>query len=127
MSSMNAPEGSVKWETRHRINEMSNDAYKCFTGLPNIQLYESGHKKCDWIEATLCGYIFSDLAQDKFDELRQDFEAKKAKLKPSVRRNKSSQYLDLIYNFNLKRYKYARKLMSKSGLEIYKKKVVARL
>jgi hypothetical protein len=127
MVDMNAPEASVKWETRHRINEMADDAYKCFTGLPNIQLYESGHKKVDWIEATLCGYIFSDLAQIKFDEIRKAFEQRKAKLRPSVRRNKSSEYLDLIYSFNLKRYKYARKLMSKAGLEIYKKKVVARL
>lgn len=124
---MNAPEGSVKWETRHRINEMAADAYACFTGVPNIQLYESGHKKVDWIEATLCGYIFSDVAQIKFDELRKVFEQNKAQLKPSVRRNKTSEYLDLIYSFNLKRYKYARKLMSKSGLELYKKKVRARL
>lgn len=121
------PEGSVKWETRHRINEMADEVYKCFTNGLNYTHYENGHKKMDWLEATLCGYIFSEKAQELFDELREEFYKKKIKLKSTSRKHKTPEYLDLIYRYNLKRYRYARKLMSKAGLEIYKKKVISRL
>lgn len=127
MADINAPEGSVKWETRHQINQWGNEANQCFTNEPNIRNYESGHKKVDWIVAQLCGYIFSPLAKAKFAEMRNAFEEKKSKLKPSVRRNKTSEYLDLIYSYNLKRFELVRDFMSKAGLELYKKKVRARL
>ncbi len=118
--------GSSKLETRYIINFFSINFINAMTVLDaKGEWYMKAHKTMDFIEATLLGYV-AQKASFRFEELRKEFNEKRAKLTPVAIRKLDKTYLDLLYKYNLKRYTLVRTLLTRYNLDLYKNKVVAK-
>jgi len=116
---------NAKLETRYIINYYSIGAINCFTSKPSPDLYVRGHNLLDFTEATLLGYI-ANRQEDKFKALRNEFLEEKNLLPKGKIKEYSSEYLNLLYKYNLKRYNLIRLLLSRYNLDRYKNRAVVK-
>tara|TARA_Y100000289_G_C3916121_1_gene147526 strand:- start:426 stop:812 length:387 start_codon:yes stop_codon:yes gene_type:complete len=111
---------NAKLETRFMLNAYSFMAINLFR-RPNFSNYLEGHSVMNFMEVTLLGYIANRSAKI-FSDLTNEFNAQRSKLPPLAITEGRPEYLTLLYNYNLKRYKNIRLLMSRYNLDKYKNK-----
>ena len=111
---------NAKLETRFMLNAYSFMAINLFR-KPNFDNYLEGHSVMNFMEVTLLGYIANRSAH-LFADLNTEFVEAKQKLTPLALSAGKPEYLALLYNYNLKRYKTIRLLMSRYNLDKYKNK-----
>lgn len=116
---------NAKLETRFIINCLSIEAINKFRGQPTLKSYEEGHKTLDWTEATLLGYI-ANRSNERFKDLRNEFIEQKSKIPKGKVLAGDFIFLNLLYEYNLKRYGLIRTLMSKYNLDQYRNRVVVK-
>jgi hypothetical protein len=121
--------GNAKYETRFIINTMTLTAWHALRVSINenkraiLASYLQANVDLDFAEKTIIGYMGNRQdGKEQFKLARDDFFNKKKALGIIQIKNGDPDYLNLLYDYNLKRYDIIRNLMSRYNLEDWKNK-----
>lgn len=121
--------GNAKYETRFIINTMTLTAWHALRVSINenkraiLASYLQANVDLDFAEKTIIGYMGNRQdGKEQFKLAREDFFNKKKALGIIQIKNGDPDYLNLLYDYNLKRYDIIRNLMSRYNLEDWKNK-----
>jgi|TARA_R100000084_G_C4652215_1_gene150510 hypothetical protein len=121
--------GNAKYETRFIINTMTLTAWHALRVSINenkraiLASYLQANVDLDFAEKTIIGYMGNRQdGKEQFKLAREDFFNKKKALGIIQIKNGDPDYLNLLYDYNLKRYDIIRNLMSRYNIEDWKNK-----
>lgn len=121
--------GNAKYETRFIINTMTLTAWHALRVSINenkraiLASYLQANVDLDFAEKTIIGYMGNRQdGKEQFKLAKDDFFNKKNSLGIIQIKNGDPDYLNLLYDYNLKRYDIIRNLMSRYNLEDWKNK-----